>query len=447
MNFYNPTVPSLQQMSFVVIAVKICTDLEVKALMKKYGHASFLIPSKEMHIFLNKKLPTYVPPRKKVGLVINKSKYKLLSNISRSMYFPNISNSVPHYPCNEYRFTENNLPCMEWEELISKKISSLPLPNSMKSKLMPLMRCICMEIDQWQKDHEDIFRSQCIDFQRYFCWNSQGKIDRVKTGKSLINDENLCVIERYNLARLYFFVSDVISLWEKLPWSFKWQVKYHPDDDDDQKLWFQYITTQTDENVNRVCRISWDNPFNLKARFSFLTQNEKRYWFTFHIARKRICYDDMSLCLSQLEKNEQEIVLRQYASKILQYYLVWPLQSEFLDVSKSLWPFMSIKHCFDTLKFIINERIMIGWKDFDYVGLLKGFWMQTPNNFKELVKDYGIYQNLLTVINYEQDNIFPNEVILENYKNDLNFHHVGIYYRITELTSRCDIWSFENRII
>ncbi|GFY40303.1 uncharacterized protein TNIN_91031 [Trichonephila inaurata madagascariensis] len=253
----------------------------------------------------------------------------------------------------------------------------------MKSKLMPLMRCICMEIDQWQKDHEDIFRSQCIDFQRYFCWNSQGKIDRVKTGKSLINDENLCVIERYNLARLYFFVSDVISLWEKLPWSFKWQVKYHSPDDDDQKLWFQYITTQTDENVNRVCRISWDNPFNLKARFSFLTQNEKIYWFTFHIATKRICYDDMSLCLSQLEKNEQEIVLRQNASKILQYYLVWPLQSEFLDVSKSLWPFMSIKHCFDTLKFIINERIMIGWKDFDYVLLLKDFDANL-NNLKNL---------------------------------------------------------------
>ncbi|GFY46746.1 uncharacterized protein TNIN_417571 [Trichonephila inaurata madagascariensis] len=433
MNFYNPKVPNLQQMSLFVIAVKICNDLDVKALMKKYGHASFLIPSKEMRIFLNKKLPKYIPPRKSFGFLI---KYKSLSKDSHSMYFPEIINSVPHHHFNAHRFTKNNLPCMMWEELISKKISSLPLPNSMKSKLMPLMRCICMEIDQWQKDHEDIFKTQCIDFQRYFCWNSQGKIDRLKTGKSLINDETLCVIDRYNLARLYFFVSDVISLWEKVPRSFKLQAKRYPN----EKPWFQYMTKKAAENINQICRITWDNPLNLNARFSFLTQKEKKDCFIFHINCKIINYDDMCLCLSLLEKNEQEIVLRKCASEILQYYLAWPLQHEFLDVSKSLWPFISIEHCIDILYFIIYERIMIGWKDFDYVGLLKGFWMQTPNNFKELVKDYDIYPHLSKVISYEQDNSFPNEVILKNYKgSDLNFHHVGINYRISKLTSCCDI--------
>ncbi|GFQ87673.1 hypothetical protein TNCT_165971 [Trichonephila clavata] len=32
------------------------------------------------------------------------------------------------------------------------------------------------------------------------------------------------------------------------------------------------------------------------------------------------------------------------------------------------------------------EWIMIGWKDFNYVWLLKEFWRQTPDNFKELAK-------------------------------------------------------------
>ncbi|GFU24844.1 uncharacterized protein TNCV_1279831 [Trichonephila clavipes] len=197
MIFYNPTVPTLQQMSFVVIAVKISTDLEVRALMKKYEHASFLIPSKEMHIFLFKKLPNYIPPVNSYGLLITKNKYRLLTNYSVSAYYPDIHNSLSDLQ----PLTENNLPCMMWEELISKKISSLGLPYSMKSELMTLIRCICIEIDQWQKEHEDVFRFQCIDFLTYFCWNSHGKIDKVKTAKSLINDESLCIIARYNLAR------------------------------------------------------------------------------------------------------------------------------------------------------------------------------------------------------------------------------------------------------
>ncbi|GFT78248.1 hypothetical protein TNCV_4336081 [Trichonephila clavipes] len=126
---YNPTVPTLQQMSFVVIAVKISTDLEVRALMKKYGPASFLIPSKEMLIFLNKESPQYTPAQKMYGLLIDEYKDIFGLNESRSLYVSVLSNSVSCLLLHEHRFTENNLPCILWEELISKKISSLQLPN------------------------------------------------------------------------------------------------------------------------------------------------------------------------------------------------------------------------------------------------------------------------------------------------------------------------------
>ncbi|GFX59831.1 uncharacterized protein TNCV_4130741 [Trichonephila clavipes] len=434
MIFYNPTVPTLQQMSFIVIAVKISTDLEVKALMKKYGHASFLIPSKEMQIFLYKKLPQCTPSRKTYELFMHESTYLFCSDVSNSMYFFGISNHVPCLYFNERRFTENILPCMMWEELISKKISSLPLPNSMKSKLMPLMRCICIEIDQWQKVHEDIFQFQSTDFQRYFCWNAHGKIDRVKTAKSLINQESICITERYHLARLYLFVSDVISLWEKLPLLLKCQVP----DDDNHKLWFQYITTKNDEILNQIFRNSMSNPYNLRACFSLLTQKDKALWLKFYMRSKGVNHEDLCLCLSLLEKNGQEFILKQYASEILQYYLVWPLQNQFLDILESLWPFISIENCIDILKFIIYERIMIGWKDFDYVRLLKEFWRQTPNNLKAILTSHMMYQTLLRIIVYELDNSFPNEVILEKRKsNYLEFHHVGIKYCISKRTDHC----------
>ncbi|GFQ65974.1 uncharacterized protein TNCT_116671 [Trichonephila clavata] len=443
MVFHNPTVPTLQQMSFVLIAVKICTELEVMALMKRYGHASFLIPSKEIYTFLNKKILEYIPPRKTYGLIIKESKFCFLENDSISMYFSGNSCS-PDPQLNEYRFTENNLPCVMWEELISRKISCLALPNSLKSVLMSLMRCICIEIYQWQKDHKDIFRFQLIDFQRYFCWNSEGKIDKVKTAKSLIDDESLCITDRYNLARLYFFVSDVICLWKELPPLFKDEVR----DSDDQKVWFQYIEKRTDVNLNRICRTSLYNPFNLRAYFSLLTQNEKAEWFKFYLHRKSINYEDLCVCLSLLEKTEQELILKQYSSKILQYYLVWPLQNEFLDVLKNIWPYMSIENYTNILYFIIYERIMIGWKDCDYVDLLKELWRQTPNNFKELVKNYEIYRILLLILSYELENSFPNKAILENYKGRaLKFHHIGRNYCIAKMTYQYGRYYFENCII
>ncbi|GFY46747.1 uncharacterized protein TNIN_417581 [Trichonephila inaurata madagascariensis] len=449
MNFYNPTVPNLQQMSFVMIAVKICNDQEVKALMKKYGHASFLIPSKEMHIFLHKELPQYTPSPKTYGLLIHEYEDIFCSNVSNSMYYYGISNPVLYHHWNEHRFVENILPCMMWEELISKKISSLPLPNSMKWKLMPLVRCICIEMEKWQKDHKDIFQFQSTDFQRNFCWNSQGRIDRVKTAKSLINDESLCITERYHLARLYFFVSDIISLGNKLDPLALFGVKEGYDHDEyNKKLWFFYMKTKTDEYLNRICRTSVCHPYNLRAYFSFFTPSEKTELLKLFMHNKSLNHEDLYLCLSQLEKNEQELILRLYSYEILQYYLVWPLQNEFLDVLKSLWPFISIEKCIDILCFIIYERIMIGWKDFDYVWLLKEFWRQTPNNFKELLKNHEVYQNLLPVISYELDNSFPNEVILENYKeNDLKFHHVRIKYHISKMTNLINSWSFRKRII
>ncbi|GFQ95782.1 hypothetical protein TNCT_402861 [Trichonephila clavata] len=66
-------------------------------------------------------------------------------------------------------------------------------------------------------EHEEYtFGFQILDIQKYFCWNSYGKIDRIKTAKSLINNESLSVSARYNLARHYGFERDFLFLWDKM---------------------------------------------------------------------------------------------------------------------------------------------------------------------------------------------------------------------------------------
>ncbi|GFT78215.1 uncharacterized protein TNCV_4335811 [Trichonephila clavipes] len=417
MIFGDPVVPTLQQMSFVAMAVSICNDPELKVLMKKYGALSFAFPSKELGIFLNKEAPK---SSKQIiyKLYIEEFMYTLFSRTSTYWRSTGL--------CSDgFKSTANNLPSTMWEEMVLKKISSLGLPNIIRYELMSIIRCICIELHKWKKEHKEKFGFNFENYQRCFCWNAQGKIDRIKTAKSLINDKSLPFFVRFNLARHNGFESDVISLWEKMN-SFERHSATHIEHDAEQ-VWFECGATRTVENSIQIFCQATGNPLNFRAFFSLLTPILKAHWYEIFIHLKVMDCEDVRFCLSLLEKNDQESILREYSSQILQYYLVWPWQKEFLIVSKNIWPYMSIENYIDILHFIIYERIMIGWKDFDYVWLMKEFWRETPNNFKELAKNDDIYPVVLSVINFEQYKRFPNEVILENYRDDvLKFHHVGI---------------------
>ncbi|GFY40301.1 uncharacterized protein TNIN_91011 [Trichonephila inaurata madagascariensis] len=424
----NRSVPTLQQMSLVVIAVKICNDPEIKALMKIYGPVSFVIPSRVIRIFLNKEPPE--SSSRQMYRLYFKEKKNIVADISA--YFGTMNYCTPFDGSyfNIYGVPASDIPSRKWEELVSRNISSLGLPNIMKNELVPLIRCICLEIDKWKKYHEDSFNFDIVYIQTYFCWNAQGKIDRRKTAKSLINDESLPISERFGLACHYCFVSDVISLCEKM-YSIEGYNSEHVDEHDCQQLSLEYMRENTVEFSTRICNFSMSNTQHLRTFFALLPPTEKLEWYKYFLNLKILGYEDLHACLSLLEKNDQEFILRKYSSKILQYYLVWPLQNEFLNVTKNVWPYMSIENYIDILHFITYQRIMIEWKDFDYVWLLKEFWEQTPNNFKELVKKDEIYQIVLPVINCEPYKRFQNEVILENYKwNILKFQHIGFNYEI-----------------
>ncbi|GFR14292.1 uncharacterized protein TNCT_461131 [Trichonephila clavata] len=423
---------TLQQMSCVVIAVKVCNDPEVKAFMKIHGPVSFVFPSKELRIFLNKESPESTD---RMMLQLSEIKFGFLANSPTSVYLRGFASHFDEFNFTKHGFTEKDLPCIMWEELVSRKISSLGLPIILRKMLMPIIRCICLEIDRWHKDHKDIFHFDFVDFQRYFCWNSQGRINRAKTAQSLIKDESLRISERYNFARHYCFEKDVRILWKKLEEG----DKLYFSSIGNYGVWFKYMTTTTDISPIGISRNSKGNPFNIEAYFSLLTPTEKIKWLKSFLNCKAIDHDDLRLCFALLEKNEQENTLRQYSSNILQYYLVWPLQKEFLNVSKNVWPYMSIENYIKILHFIIYERIMIGWEDFDYVWLLKEFWRQTPNTFKELAKENEIYRVVLPVINCELYKRFPNELILENYKGKaLKFQHIGINYCVVKKPVQVD---------
>ncbi|GFY40288.1 uncharacterized protein TNIN_217941 [Trichonephila inaurata madagascariensis] len=362
MIFGDVVVPTLRRMNLVVIAARICNDPKVKAFMKNYGPVSFAIPDKELRTFLNGPLPDSTH-QVMYKLRIAELKDIFYSSSETPVSTRNFASPEYYTDFNMYGFTTDDLPSTLWEEMVSKKISCLPLPNILERELMPVIRCICLEIDRWQKDHKNISELDFLELQNYISWTPQGKINRIDTAKSLIRDENIPICERYNLARHYGFLDDVVSLLKKMN-----EVDKFRSSRLGNQAWFAYSTNGTGENSIYNWFDAYGNPLNFSKFFSLSEPSQKVQWYNSFLNLKYIEYDDLRFCFSLLDKNEQENTLRQYSSKILQYYLVWPLQNEFLIVSKNIWPYMSIENCIDILHFIIYQRIMIGWKDFNYVG-------------------------------------------------------------------------------
>ncbi|GFQ65572.1 uncharacterized protein TNCT_245051 [Trichonephila clavata] len=431
MIFGSPYVPTLLEISFVEIAVRISNVPETMDFMKKYGPVCFIFPSNELRAYINKEIPES-SLQIKLSLCMTERKEMLIPQDPTNESWRKFVKFYNDFCSSTDGFTLNNLPSTMWEVMILKKISCLDFPNSLRNKLMPIIRCICLEIYRWYMEHEEYtFGFENLDIQKYFCWNSYGKIDRIKTAKSLINNESLSVSARYNLARNYGFERDFLFLWDKMSIAEKDYSK-QMGGPFEQQAWFEYGVTGSVENSIQISQDACGNPLNFRLFFSLLSPTQKVEWYKVFINLKAMDYADVRFCLSLLEKNEQENILREYSSKILQYYLVWPLQKEFLNVTENVWPYMSIENYINLAKFIIFERILIGWKDFNYVWLMQELWRQTPNTFKELAKTDKVYQFILPVINCEQNKGFPKEGFLEKYKGkDLEFHHVGINYNLS----------------
>ncbi|GFU48782.1 hypothetical protein TNCV_4468321 [Trichonephila clavipes] len=161
MSSVNPAGPTLKQLSLVAIAVKISNDPEIKA----YDGFPF---------------------------------------------------KIIRYRANDVPESANDPTSTMWEEIVSKKISCLGLlPETLKSELRYFIHLICLEIYKWQKDHKACaFSSEVL--QRCFCWNSQAKIDRIKTAKALIDNQCQCKSVLHTLALIYGFKSYTTSIWQEM---------------------------------------------------------------------------------------------------------------------------------------------------------------------------------------------------------------------------------------
>ncbi|GFR01146.1 uncharacterized protein TNCT_238131 [Trichonephila clavata] len=398
--FDKPNVPSLRQMAMTRVAITVCRDPEIMDFVKINGCSSFIFPSKVIHKYLNVKNPA-------------KETWKW-KDLTMKIYFP-AERSVPGIEPGfiDWEVKKNILPFARWEKLVEEKAPSLPKP--LQRELLDVARIVSIEVDKWNEHHFPIwpnFSEIARNFQYEFQWNSFGKIDRERTTMKLITNERIDIIGRYILASIYGLTSKIPNQ-EKVPYEIVRMYRRR-----ELPLFMSSALIET-------------NRFRQKDVFSTSGYEQKLLFLKNVLENECLKYEDFVFYLSSLQDHEREELFKCCAFKILRlYFLEWPLQCMFLNAAEQLLPYITEIDFRHTLKFIIYGRIMLEWKDFNYIDLLKGFWSLSPSKLKESTKSHSIYKTLMRIINFPDDENFPSEILFKNsfYMYGLKFTYSGINY-------------------
>ncbi|GFT25438.1 uncharacterized protein NPIL_519701 [Nephila pilipes] len=417
-----PPALSLREMAMLKIAVAVCNDPEVRHLVKEYGSSAFAFPCRETHLFLSKEPASY--EGKAHALRIDECRAEALMRTCASV------DLIVHIePKDEYTGEPliDLLPSQKWEKLVVSKLFSILESPLLQKELFTLVRLISYEIDKWFKDHNDIIHCNS-EIQYSFQWKSQGKIDREETAKILITNETLRVSERYGLACYYYLEEEAFYLWNRMTNAEK---KRFYEGAIFIPFWFVNKWERQERTVpwSYFAWVYVHNPLGLRNIFPKLKGSQKLEFLRSILFRRSIDYEDMLFCLSEIDVSEHEDVFKACSAQVLECLLNWPLQSEFINVSNHLLPYITEKDFRDLLESIIYSRIMVGFKDYDYVRLLQEFWAVSPSHFKESVKEDGIYKPLMFAVNYDLEQPFPSEQFFDYYEEeDLNFVFCGVKY-------------------
>ncbi|GFT13824.1 uncharacterized protein TNCV_3022991 [Trichonephila clavipes] len=406
-------------MAMTKLAITVCCDPEILDLVKEYGCVSFVFPSKETHLYLGvKSLKNEVWIQKDSRSIIGFPVVFLCQDIKN----------------NKHKMRKNILPFARWEELVKKRISSLP--HLLKHELLDVIRSFSVEIDKWFKYHSQDWQSfsgiacsALYDFQ----WNSLGKIDRVRTASALIVNEMLDIKDRCILASLYGLM-DKVTIGKNVPVGIGSMCSF---------------LAETAIEFHKEMNLSLDGiHYNCLMRqnlFTAVSSEQKVSFLNLALLKECLPYNDFLFYMSNMGNEDRKAVFKTSCLKILQLLLDWPLQGEFLNAAEHLLPYFTEIDFIGMLNVIVYERIMLHRKDFNYIDLLKEFWSLSPSHLKEPINIYPIYEPLMLIINFPVDEIFPSEQLLQSYEWDnLTFRCCGVRYKLFRNLNGACIGDFQH---
>ncbi|GFY50775.1 uncharacterized protein TNIN_120871 [Trichonephila inaurata madagascariensis] len=275
---------------------------------------------------------------------------------------------------------------------------------------MALVRLILIESYKWLQDHKTTIESP-TKLQNHFHWTQDNKIDRHKTAKAIIVDENIDIRYRFMLASYYCFQEDVFSIWEIL--------------DDAQRNFFQGC----DLNIVRIWvnwarygeDIDWDeiariSRFGLQRYFPKLEREKRLQHLMLYGRGIWNDYHELKSCLSNLDQNEKNEILKKCAFQVIEVFLDWPVHGKLLDVVEFLWPYLSEQNFRDFFNVILCQKHVFNWIGYDYITLVKKLYIRVPFERRKFIEKDPMYKTLIFALEYDRSHFSPRV-----HNNDDNF--------------------------
>ncbi|GFY44912.1 uncharacterized protein TNIN_262651 [Trichonephila inaurata madagascariensis] len=386
---------SLRQMCFAKTALMVFNDPEVRHFVNTHDIHNCIWTSEEIESLLGKE-PATLLKNAHVNEILSK---RIIPNLSQE-YKRRFSGDGKHH----------SLPNKQWEILVDQKLTTLSLPNIFKKEVMALVRLVLIESYKWLEDHKTTTDS-ATKLQNHFHWTQDNKIDRHKTAKAIIADDNINNRYRFLLASYYCFQEDVFSIWEIL--------------DDVQRnffqrldlnivqIWVNWVQYGEDINWEEIVRIS---RFGLQTYFPKL-EREKRIQYLMRYGRGIWNnYHELKSCLSILDQNEQNEILKNCAFQVIEVFLDWPVHGKLLDVVKLLWPYLAEQNFRDLFDVILCQKRLFNWIGYDYITLVKKLHIRVPFESRKFIEKDTIYKTLIFALEYDRSPFFPRA-----HSNDDNF--------------------------
>ncbi|GFS54319.1 uncharacterized protein TNCV_4808351 [Trichonephila clavipes] len=390
---------SLRQMCFAKTALMVFNEPDVRHFVNTHDIHNCIWTSEEIESLLGKEPATLLK-----NAHVNEILFKRI--------IPNLSQEYKHRFSGDGK--HHSLPNKQWEILVDQKLSTLSLPNIFKKEVMALVRLVLIESYKWLQDHKTIIESS-TKLQNLFHWTQDNKIDRHKTAKAIIDVDNIDIRYRFKLASHYCFQDDVFSIWEILDDA---QRNYFQGLDlNIVQIWVNWARYGGDINWEEIAR---DSRFGLQRFFPKMGREKRlrhleRYgrgiWNDYH---------ELQSCLSILDQNEQNEILKKCPFQVIEVFLDWPAHGKLLDVVELLWPYLSEQNFRDFFDVILCQKRLFNWIGYDYITLVKKLYIRVPIERRKFIEKDAIYKTLIFALEYDTSHFTPR--VHSNDDNFLSIH-------------------------
>ncbi|XP_055950374.1 uncharacterized protein LOC129984506 [Argiope bruennichi] len=306
--------------------------------------------------------------------------------------------------CYSLGCSENIDMCNMIEKTATEKIQNLALTSQLQAMVKDFLMNMFSEIIECKSNYS-LFLTEWashVNQNFKFFWKSDGTIDQRKSVKSLIENEDVNVKERFLLASNYCLIDASLSLWKTMT---ETQNIFSPLELECHRLAKFWIEIFKEESSHSKISpqilessILQNNVHMLRYVMQMLPYEKQRPYLLSTTSKDDINAKVMIFCLSRLDECDQEKVFKNCPMKVLQCVLTWPYQYMFMNVANRLWAYLSKESFCDILWLILRKMMHQEWSDFRLIENLKEFWFECPAHFKEYAKQQSVFGLLIVIL-------------------------------------------------